>query len=77
MRYDPPSPTNCVGGSRLSRRAITNPGPAELFDEWARALDMYEGSRPLPADEDRLFVSAVEHALDWARGSQVAVPPAA
>jgi hypothetical protein len=60
----------------LSARDLPNPGPAELFSEYARAEAVRHRSRMLPAGMDRAYVGGIEHALSWARGEADATPPA-
>jgi hypothetical protein len=60
----------------LSGRNLPDPGPAELFSEYARAEAVRQRSRVLPEGMDRAYVGGVEHALSWARGETDATPPA-
>ena len=59
----------------LSGRDLANPGPAELFSEYARAEAVRHRSRVLPEGMDRAYVGGIEHALSWARGETDATPP--
>ena len=60
----------------LSGRDLPDPGPAELFSEYARAEAVRHRSRVLPEGMDRAYVGGIEHALSWARGAANATPPA-
>jgi hypothetical protein len=60
----------------LSGRDLPDPGPRELFGEWARAEAVRHRSRVLPEGMDQAYVSGIELALAWARGSSDAAPPA-
>ena len=57
-------------------RDLPNPGPAELFSEYARAEAVRHRSRVLPEGMDRVYVGGIELALAWARGEADATPPA-
>ena len=61
----------------LSGRDLPDPGPAELFSEYARAEAVrHRGRRVLPEGMDRVYVGGIELALAWARGEADAPPPA-
>jgi hypothetical protein len=60
----------------LSGRDLPDPGPAELFSEYARADAVRYRSRVLPEGMDLAYVGGIEHALSWARGEADATPPA-
>jgi hypothetical protein len=61
----------------LSGRDLPDPDPRDLFGEWARADAVGRGNRVLPEGMHRAYVSGIEQALAWARGSSDAAPPAA
>jgi hypothetical protein len=60
----------------LSGRDLPDPDPRDLFGEWARADAVQRGNRVLPEGMHRDYVSGIEQALAWARGSSDATPPA-
>jgi hypothetical protein len=59
----------------LTGRLLPNPGPHELFSEWAKAETVNHNTALMREDEQRFWYgSAVEHALAWARGSDTTAP---
>ena len=59
----------------LTRRLLPNPGPQELFSEWATAEKVNHNTTLMRDDEAAFWYgSAVEHALAWARGHDTTAP---
>jgi hypothetical protein len=59
----------------LSGRHAPEPGSRELWREWALADDIVSRPPPAPDGLNWTYVSAIEHALYWARGLRT-TPPA-
>ena len=56
-------------------RDLPNPTPQQIYSEWAQAEAVNHDAVLQRSDETRWhYGSAVEHALDWVRGTPGVVP---
>jgi hypothetical protein len=57
-----------TGEAPVSGRSMPNPEPMHIWNEYAATLDVREDLRDVPPGLSRLFVGAVEVALEWVQG---------